>query len=110
MLERRFALAFASVCIVGLGSVAFHGTLLFNHQMWDEVPMLWTVVVILYCLLEQNAKEPQYGLLLQVPLAIYASFATYATSQQDGHAQWFSFHTLFGAVEFPCLFLVWRFF
>ena len=32
----RFIIAFLSVTIVGLGSVAFHGTLLFEHQRWDQ--------------------------------------------------------------------------
>jgi dihydroceramidase len=31
--ERRFILAFGSVIIVGLGSAAFHGTLLFELQV-----------------------------------------------------------------------------
>jgi dihydroceramidase len=29
--------------IVGLGSAAFHGTLKFNYQLWDEIPMVWVI-------------------------------------------------------------------
>mmetsp|Transcript_125574 Transcript_125574/g.268017 ORF Transcript_125574/g.268017 Transcript_125574/m.268017 type:complete len:265 (+) Transcript_125574:63-857(+) len=108
--EPRFALVFASVCVVGLGSVAFHGTLLFRHQMLDEVPMLWTVVVILYTLLEQYQRKPRYGVALPLGLAAYAALGSCATSQQGGNAQWFSFHTFFAGCELPCLFLVYRFF
>jgi len=110
VMEWRFVLAFLSVCVVGLGSVAFHGTLQFRHQMWDEVPMLWTVVIILYCLLEHEHSSPRYGPLLPLSLAVYAGFSTCATSQQDGSAQWFSFHTLFAACEFPALYMVYKFF
>mmetsp|Transcript_42258 Transcript_42258/g.111756 ORF Transcript_42258/g.111756 Transcript_42258/m.111756 type:complete len:266 (+) Transcript_42258:191-988(+) len=110
LLEWRFLLAFLCIIVVGLGSVAFHGTLLFEHQMWDEVPMLWTVVVLVYVLLEHHQKEPRYGPGLPAALAAYAAFATYATSQQGGNWQWFSFHALFGACELPCLYLVYRFF
>ncbi|MFY0577328.1 ceramidase domain-containing protein [Cystobacter fuscus] len=41
VLERRFILAFALVGVVGLGSIAFHATLLFQSQMMDELPMLY---------------------------------------------------------------------
>jgi hypothetical protein len=26
---------------IGLGSAAFHGTLRFEYQLWDELPMIW---------------------------------------------------------------------
>lgn len=29
--------------VVGLGSAAFHGTLKFNYQLWDEIPMVWVI-------------------------------------------------------------------
>eukprot|EP00933_Yihiella_yeosuensis_P040267 TRINITY_DN34540_c0_g1_i2.p1 TRINITY_DN34540_c0_g1~~TRINITY_DN34540_c0_g1_i2.p1 ORF type:complete len:270 (+),score=37.80 TRINITY_DN34540_c0_g1_i2:39-812(+) len=96
VLERRFAIAFVSVAIVGLGSVAFHGTLLFHHQ--------------LYSLLEHYQEKPVYGPILPIGLACYASVATWATSQHGGNTQWFSFHTMFAACEFSALFLIVKFF
>eukprot|EP00929_Paragymnodinium_shiwhaense_P075606 TRINITY_DN38674_c0_g2_i1.p1 TRINITY_DN38674_c0_g2~~TRINITY_DN38674_c0_g2_i1.p1 ORF type:complete len:267 (-),score=41.49 TRINITY_DN38674_c0_g2_i1:50-850(-) len=110
VLETRFLIAFLSIIVVGLGSVAFHGTLLFEHQMLDEVPMLWTVVVLVYCLLEQSYKEPHYGQWLPCCLAVYASVATYATSQQGGSMQWWSFHTFFAIAEIYGLYMVVKFF
>ena len=29
--------------VVGLGSFAFHGTLKYHYQLWDEIPMLWVI-------------------------------------------------------------------
>lgn len=29
--------------VVGSGSAAFHGTLKFNYQLWDELPMFWVM-------------------------------------------------------------------
>merc|ERR1711920_365885 len=72
--------------------------------------MLWTVVVVLYVLAEQNSREPRFGARLPLGLALYASFATCATSQQGGAAQWFSFHTLFALYELPALYMVYSFF
>ena len=31
--------------VIGLGSCAFHGTMLFEHELCDEVPMLFFIGV-----------------------------------------------------------------
>jgi Ceramidase len=46
--ERRFHLAFLSTVAVGLGSVAFHGTLQKFTQALDEVPMLYSALAFAY--------------------------------------------------------------
>jgi dihydroceramidase len=49
-LERRFYLAYLALMVVGLGSFAFHATLLWPAQMADELPMLYASVVFLFCI------------------------------------------------------------
>jgi dihydroceramidase len=44
----RFQVAAAGLIIIGLGSVAFHGTLQRWGQVLDEVPMLWSSLVFLW--------------------------------------------------------------
>ena len=40
-LELKFWVSYFGVFVIGLGSVAFHSTLLRWGQVLDEVPMLW---------------------------------------------------------------------
>jgi len=47
-MEQRFTVLYAIITVVGLGSVAFHGTLLIEHQLLDELPMLWGMLGWVY--------------------------------------------------------------
>lgn len=48
--EPRFLLGFFGLAVIGLGSAAFHGTLLKLPQATDELPMVWLSLLFVYCL------------------------------------------------------------
>ena len=64
---RRFArevrLAFALLTLVGLGSIAFHGTLRFELQMLDELPMLYLVTWMAWLLVENRSGAAAGGVV-----------------------------------------------
>ncbi len=98
VLERRFMLAFAMVSVVGLGSIAFHATLLFQFQMMDELPMLYLALVIVYILVE-NRPEPRFGRWFPLVLCCHAVLTTCLTSLTHGRLQFYLFHASFASLE-----------
>ncbi|KAF9110989.1 Alkaline ceramidase 3 [Mortierella sp. AM989] len=73
--EKRFLLTFGSIVVVGIGSIAFHGTLLFPLQMLDEVPMVYCVLTGLYCCVE-NKPYRRYGAWFPIGLTLYGLLTT----------------------------------
>ncbi|KAG0000860.1 Alkaline ceramidase 3 [Modicella reniformis] len=73
--EKRFLLAFGSIVIVGIGSIAFHGTLLYPLQMLDEVPMVYCVLTLVYCCVE-NKPYRLHGPWFPVSIALYGLLTT----------------------------------
>jgi dihydroceramidase len=102
VLERRLLLAFALVSVVGLGSIAFHATLLFQHQMLDELPMLYLALLMVYILME-NRPERRFGLWFPLVLFGYAVLSTWLTAFFRGRLQFFLFQTSFASLEFFAL-------
>jgi dihydroceramidase len=102
VLERRFMLAFAMVSVVGLGSIAFHTTLLFQYQMLDELPMLYLALVMVYILVE-NRPERRFGLGFPLALLGYAVLSTYLSAFTRGRLQFFLFQASFASLEFFAL-------
>lgn len=46
----RFVAAYLMLALIGLGSMLFHGTLRYEWQLLDEVPMLFIICHFIYCL------------------------------------------------------------
>jgi len=49
-LENRFLVCFSSIFIMGLGSIAFHATLLRTTQILDEIPLIFSALTFVYIL------------------------------------------------------------
>lgn len=102
-LERRFLLCFASVALVGLGSIAFHATLRFELQMLDELPMLYSAIIMVYILVEnrvrQSRPERRLGAWFPWALAAHAVLVTTLTALSRGRLQFYLFQVSFGSME-----------
>ncbi|KAI8063259.1 alkaline phytoceramidase family protein [Gongronella butleri] len=101
----RLSNGYLMIVIVGIGSVLFHATLQYEHQMWDELPMVWTACYLLWVLLVENGHSAS---LFGVVIGVYCALATLATSQSKGSTQFFMFQTSFGLVMWSCLWYVWK--
>ncbi|XP_044306065.1 alkaline ceramidase 3 isoform X1 [Varanus komodoensis] len=64
-LEKRYMIAYLCVTAVGLGSWCFHMTLKYEMQLLDELPMIYSCCVFVYCLSEcfKYKKTINYPLL-----------------------------------------------
>ena len=103
LLEPRFSLVFGSVALVGIGSAAFHATLRFELQMLDELPMLYTAVLLVYILVEDRPRR-RFGAWFPTLLTGYALLASYGAAFMRDRAQFFSFQASFTLLEFYALY------
>ncbi|MEZ4265532.1 MAG: ceramidase [Myxococcota bacterium] len=100
-LELRVRLAFVSIAIIGAGSIAFHGTLKASSQALDELPMLWSALIVLFILLEKGPTR-RYGAKLPALLFGLAALVTAGYALLDGYARFALFITSFAGAEILC--------
>jgi dihydroceramidase len=98
VLERRFLLAFFAVMVVGLGSIAFHATLRRELQMMDELPMLYSALIMVFILLE-NRRAHRLGGWFPALLVVHGALVSYLSSFTRGPLQFYLFHISFGSME-----------
>jgi len=73
--SKRFFVVNMMIAMVGFGSAAFHGSLLWTGQILDELPMVYASLSFLYALLEMEAdKKPVYKYSAHYLLAFAAIF------------------------------------
>jgi len=62
-LEQRFLVCFTSIFLMGIGSIAFHATLLRTTQILDEIPLIFSALTFIYILStmqdEVYEKDPE---------------------------------------------------
>ncbi|GLB35846.1 putative ceramidase [Lyophyllum shimeji] len=58
-LPTRYIIGYAGVALVGIGSFAFHATLLFQAQLADELPMIYVGAMSLWLLFDD---KPGFGI------------------------------------------------
>ncbi|KAF9316880.1 Alkaline ceramidase 3 [Podila horticola] len=102
----RFKLAFRTITVVGIGSFLFHATLLHKMQMLDELPMLYSVLVLFFCLIESRfGAQPAWFPKL---LFVHGVIVTGLVAFTSGNIQFFSFHASFSSLEIATLFLIFK--
>lgn len=89
-LEPRIRAAYTALFLVGMGSVAFHGTLLAVSQAADELPMVYGSLIILYCFVhaDRPGSDPKATLWRR-------ALTTYALLFTGGYYVWQSAFAFF---------------
>merc|ERR1712224_438943 len=75
-LEQRFVIVFLLLAFVGVGSIAFHSTLLYESQLLDELPMVYGTCAMIYCIMEVKGKENTLGVRTAVTLSVISAIVS----------------------------------
>lgn len=68
----RFFVINMLIAMVGIGSAAFHGSLLYTGQILDELPMVYTSLSVLYAVLEMESDKNNKRKYLAPALVAFA--------------------------------------
>nr|XP_033806020.1 alkaline ceramidase 3 [Geotrypetes seraphini] len=75
-LETRYLAAFLGLSAVGMGSWCYHMTLQYEMQLLDELPMIYSSCVLVYCLYECFKHRNSYNYLLVFILILFSLIVT----------------------------------
>ncbi|XP_075957386.1 alkaline ceramidase 3 isoform X2 [Anarhichas minor] len=75
-LEFRYICSFLGLAAVGVGSWCFHMTLKYEMQLLDELPMIYSTCVFVYCLYECFKQENNISVF---PIALLLIFSVSVT-------------------------------
>uniref|UniRef100_A0A8D1V9X2 Alkaline ceramidase n=2 Tax=Sus scrofa TaxID=9823 RepID=A0A8D1V9X2_PIG len=69
-LEKRYIASYLALTVVGMGSWCFHMTLKYEMQLLDELPMIYSCCIFVYCMFEcfKTKSSVNYHLLFTLVL------------------------------------------
>jgi dihydroceramidase len=76
MLHYELMASLGGLFLIGVGSVAFHGTLLWSAQLLDELPMIYASCMLISCLIHTVTKR-RHGWIIAIVLVMYAGGVTW---------------------------------
>ncbi|KAI8494558.1 Alkaline ceramidase 3, partial [Branchiostoma belcheri] len=75
-LETRYVVSFFSILVVGVGSWCFHMTLLYEMQLFDELPMIWGSCIFVFDLFHSFTPPKYQNLPMILCLVLYSFIIT----------------------------------
>eukprot|EP00808_Paulinella_micropora_P023045 g18707.t1 len=88
-MEPRFFVCFLLLAVIGVGSALYHGTLLRENQLLDELPMVWFTFVATYIVLCMRDQHPNPTPRFWLPLGLLVAtvgltaYVIWDTEQHD---------------------------
>ncbi|MBN3324943.1 ACER3 ceramidase, partial [Atractosteus spatula] len=100
-LEIRYVFAYLGLTAVGIGSWCFHMTLQYEMQLLDELPMIYSCCVFVYCLYECFKQKSSMNYFPIVLLLVFSVLVTVV------YLQWKEpvFHQVMYGILVACLVL-----
>ncbi|XP_031817205.1 alkaline ceramidase 3 isoform X1 [Sarcophilus harrisii] len=75
-LEKRYTASYLAITVVGLGSWCFHMTLQYEMQLLDELPMIYSCCIFVYCMFESFKTKNTVNYHLIFILVLFSLIVT----------------------------------
>lgn len=86
------------IILVGLGSILFHSNLTRFTQALDEVPMIWTVLALMY-----NCNKRWFNMYI-----IYGILSSITIVYSHNNIQFYLFHLLNTFITISCIYVLYN--
>ncbi|XP_045149125.1 alkaline ceramidase 3 isoform X2 [Echinops telfairi] len=75
-LEKRYIASYLALTVVGMGSWCFHMTLKYEMQLLDELPMIYSCCIFVYCMFECFKMKNSINYHLLFTLVLFSLIVT----------------------------------
>uniref|UniRef100_A0A9L0RAK1 Alkaline ceramidase n=1 Tax=Equus caballus TaxID=9796 RepID=A0A9L0RAK1_HORSE len=75
-LEKRYIASYLALTVVGMGSWCFHMTLKYEMQLLDELPMIYSCCIFVYCMFECFKMKNSVNYHLLFTLVLFSLIVT----------------------------------